>query len=755
MMKLDNFFTLEKKSEEINDEVKVKEYLICNCNNCDYLIDSNRIFSNPNCLNHCLSILHKVKNKKIYELKINNGATHYILNKNQIGILTELIIEIESLINEIQINEIFEFIRNTDCDKKELCQKKIKNFLFNTFKIYKNGINPYKNPINIYKSLNLEISIYDAHNFPDKCKKCLNDYINFLISSKQRLDNTKFFQNYLKIDNNLKNSNFHTMCELILGNIYAQIKRKSKFETLNSNSKLLTNYQITPFHIEIYENGYEIENYYKVSLINVDEDILKIINWVEEKLLSIKFEHFDNEFLKLNDILNFKKKKIEEILRNNFNFLNIKHKDYVNFYTNFKSSGFLFLYAFLIDDRIEEIFIDRPNKEIYLDHRDYGRCRTNIRLSKKELNRFITILRIESNLPLDEANPSIKTEIITSFFQIRVTLIINPLATDGYTLLIRKLGKIYFSIIELIKNQTINIDAAAYILFNLYHKRNITVIGPPGSGKTTFINALDVLTPNHWRKLYLEDIVESIDMSNNLQHQVRFSIKTSQIEKPNRYSKEYQVRESLHRTPDMIYLGEMINTQSINAFFFLLKVGLRCGLSTSHGETPELMIKRWMIEDKISINSIKDLDLIIQSAKINDTNKIKRRIIRISEIDFDKNNLKIIDIFKRNARTNELTKGFLDFKHIYENSPIIKKINNSGLEFLDYNEFISEINYYISILRFLLSEKIKKISVLNKILNRLWVLRKKFFINDWEKIENLTKKYIENLMEDNYGELDN
>jgi type IV secretory pathway ATPase VirB11/archaellum biosynthesis ATPase len=329
------------------------------------------------------------------------------------------------------------------------------------------------------------------------------------------------------------------------------------------------------------------------------------------------------------------------------------------------------------------------------------------------------------------------------------------LATDGYTLLIRKLDKIFFSIVELIKNRTINIDAAAYILFNLYHKRNITVIGPPGSGKTTFINALDVLTPNHWRKLYLEDIVESIDVLNNPQHQIRFSIKNSQIQKPNKYSKEYQVRESLHRTPDMIYLGEMINTPSINAFFFLLKVGLRCGLSTSHGETPELMIKRWMIEDKIPNNSIKDLDLIIQLAKINDTDKIKRRIIRISEIDFDRNNLKILDIFKRNAKTDNLTNCFLDVKAIYETSPVIRKINDSGLEFLDYNEFISEINYYISILRFLSHEGISKISILNKILNRSWVLRKKFMISDWEKIENLTKIYINNILEDNYSELDN
>ena len=45
-----------------------------------------------------------------------------------------------------------------------------------------------------------------------------------------------------------------------------------------------------------------------------------------------------------------------------------------------------------------------------------------------------------------------------------------------------------------------------------------------GTGKTTLMNALDTLTPRHWRKITIEDVVESIDQSELGFHQVRFKV---------------------------------------------------------------------------------------------------------------------------------------------------------------------------------------------------------------------------------------
>ena len=62
----------------------------------------------------------------------------------------------------------------------------------------------------------------------------------------------------------------------------------------------------------------------------------------------------------------------------------------------------------MIDDFIEEIFLDSPNDFIYINHQKYGRCRTFIKFSSEEIERIKTFLRLYSGLRLDFLNPSIK-----------------------------------------------------------------------------------------------------------------------------------------------------------------------------------------------------------------------------------------------------------------------------------------------------------------------------------------------------------
>lgn len=149
-------------------------------------------------------------------------------------------------------------------------------------------------------------------------------------------------------------------------------------------------------------------------------------------------------------------------------------------------------------------------------------------------------------------------------------------------------------------------------------------------------------------KNILEDVIESISQKQYKKHQVRFRV-SSDYQENNFLSKNIQVRETLHRTPDMIFIGELIHKETVKAFFFLLKCGLRCSLATCHGESPELIIQRWIEDDEIPPNSITNLDVIVQIAKT----KFGRRVIRISEIEKikeDKDNFKIIDIFLRRSR---------------------------------------------------------------------------------------------------------
>ncbi|MHA1268204.1 MAG: ATPase, T2SS/T4P/T4SS family [Candidatus Helarchaeota archaeon] len=752
-MELDAHFNLESKNSENDNKNLGRDNLICDCINCNFLTLSKPLFSNPNCLDHCFKILYSLKNKEINEIKINRRINYYILNKQNIQILNELMETIISFKNNLFKANISNFVLDNTCDKYKNCLKRINNFINNTFGKDLTNIPIFKDPIKTFKEIDLEIKINIRQKTMQKCVSCLKEYVKFLNLVKKGLENTMFFKNYSIYKNKIKDYNTHQIYELILGEIFEsqEIKDTNEINYSYSSRNKVSEYNIFPFHVNIFEDNNSIENLFEVVPQYNDEEIRKILVWIENKLENIDLNIFMEDLLSLNESLAHKIKLIESLLLDNFDNLDANRRQFVILYATFKTTGFLFLFPFLIDDDIEEIFIDRPNTEIYIDHRKYGRCKTNIVLSEDEIKRFITITRIECNLPLDETHPSIKAEIITSFFQIRATIIISPLSTDGYILIIRKMRKKEFSIIELIKNRTISIEAAAYLLFNLYHKRNIVVIGPPGSGKTTLINSLDILTPTHWRKMYIEDVIESIDQSNIFQHQVRISVRPSSVDDIEFYSKEFQVRECLHRTPDMIYLGEMITSSSINAFFFLLKVGLRCGLSTSHGETPELVIKRWMIEDNISINSIKDLDLIVQLARVNDVNQIKRRVINISELKFNEfNDFEIISFFKRDADKDILQNLYGPLERIYKESPVIEKIKKANIEPLNFEDFYNEIIFLIDLLQNLIDYNLKDNIILNKILNKFWVLKRKNCESDWLKIKEMLIKFIFKLKNGSY-----
>ncbi|MHA1230401.1 MAG: ATPase, T2SS/T4P/T4SS family [Candidatus Helarchaeota archaeon] len=718
------------------------DYLICNCLECNYLIENKPIFANPNCLNHFFRILDSIKLKRIQTIQLNTKYNKYILDNDQIRILKNYLDQTKKITSNLSIEKLRP--RSINCKNFKDCEKRIILFLNRVIgqSIEDGAI--YRTPIHSYKEIKLEISLHSKEEIKPECQKCISEYVKFLKFAVGLLENTIIIRGYSILKPDLKRNSDEELINYIIGELMSIYEFEINDDSFCKFKNIIDKYNVGPFNISIFDSDKDIENYYHVEWKSLSDDLLITIDWLITELKNWKPEELTNSFLNFNDILNLKIKRVKDLLdKCSLNIENLDIDELILLVV-FKSMSFPLLFSLLIDDQIEEIFIDRLGTPIYLDHRIYGRCKTNIYLSNEELRKFITRVRIESNSPLDEVHPSIKTDIITDFFQIRVTIISKPIATDNYIIIIRKLRKKAFSILELIKNNTISIEAAAYLIFALFHKRNIVVIGAPGSGKTTLINALDVITPDHWRKIYIEDVIESIDQKNLSKHQVRISIK-SFLGDFNQYnSKEFQVRESLHRTPDMIYLGEMISKNAVQAFFFLLKVGLRCGLCTCHGEDPELMLRRWMIEDNISPNSIQDLDLIVQISKTNDINGINRRVIKISEVSLANNNeLKLINTFIRDPKLDILRFNFNRWLDLYENSPMIKKINNAKIEHITTDIFLREIEMFQEILLFLLTNDILDNITLNKVFNKFLIWYKKYNLVDWNSIKNSIFKELD------------
>ncbi|MFW9793403.1 MAG: ATPase, T2SS/T4P/T4SS family, partial [Candidatus Thorarchaeota archaeon] len=146
----------------------------------------------------------------------------------------------------------------------------------------------------------------------------------------------------------------------------------------------------------------------------------------------------------------------------------------------------------LLDDEVEEVYVDRPRKPVYFDHCRLGRCISEYELRRDEVPRFTTLLRAESNLHLDRKNPSLKTDLNLFDMNLRISASLPPLSPDGLHLEIRRARKKPFTILDLICNGTLTTETAAALLLALRYRFNITVTGEPGTGKTTLLNALDL-----------------------------------------------------------------------------------------------------------------------------------------------------------------------------------------------------------------------------------------------------------------------
>ena len=264
-------------------------------------------------------------------------------------------------------------------------------------------------------------------------------------------------------------------------------------------------------------------------------------------------------------------------------------------------------FSLLLDDEVEEVFLDRPEAALYFDHQRFGRCHSNFILTDKMVSRLVTLMRAESNLHLDRANPSLKTDMRIAGTNLRFSACVPPLSPDGLHLEIRRARSSPFTILDLIRIGTLTVNAAATLLVAIAGRFNITITGGPGSGKTTLLNALDMVTPITWRKIYIEDAIESRLIEGH--HQVR--IKVDPVDERSRQSdKSIEIVKSLHRSPDYLILGEIQTAEHSQALFQAVAAGLRT-IQTCHSDSAASLMSRWTIGHQVDSSSIALMDVIV------------------------------------------------------------------------------------------------------------------------------------------------
>jgi len=130
---------------------------------------------------------------------------------------------------------------------------------------------------------------------------------------------------------------------------------------------------------------------------------------------------------------------------------------------------------------------------------------------------------------------------------------------------IRHFNKEPYTILDLIRNNFLSSEAAAYLWLAMEVGKTIFVAGATGTGKTTFLNSLLFFIPPDRRILCLEDVREIwAPHKDFLVHNAspQDGIRMKDL-----------IHSSLRETPDRVVIGEVRTSEDIQAFLELAQQG--------------------------------------------------------------------------------------------------------------------------------------------------------------------------------------
>jgi flagellar protein FlaI len=290
--------------------------------------------------------------------------------------------------------------------------------------------------------------------------------------------------------------------------------------------------------------------------------------------------------------------------------------------------GYSLLEPFLEDDEIEEIMVIGPKRPVYVYHRNYGMLESNVVFQDPgEINKIAKSIgrKIDVSSPLLDAR-------LTDGSRINATL--SPPSLDGSTITVRKFKKDPFTIVDLIRVNTLPSEVAAFLwlMADGYGtwKKNILIAGGTGCGKTTTLNALTIFIRERERVITIEDTAE---LQLPIQHLIRFETRSPDVEGKGEVDMDALVKNTLRMRPDRIIVGE-VRSGEARSLFTAMNTGHDGSMGTVHANSSRETISRLTNPPMdVPLMMLSSLDLILMEARISLGDKgLIRRITEVTEI---------------------------------------------------------------------------------------------------------------------------
>jgi flagellar protein FlaI len=383
----------------------------------------------------------------------------------------------------------------------------------------------------------------------------------------------------------------------------------------------------------------------------------------------------------------------------------------IQYYLERNIAGYGKIDPLMFDPYAEDISCTGVNRPIFLWHRRYENIKTNIFFrDEEELEDFVMKIVHKSGKHVSIAFPIVDVT-LPGKHRLAVTYG-REVTPAGTSFTIRKFREDPFTVIDLIKNETINESIAAYLWLLVENKLSLMIMGATGAGKTTALNAIACLTRPNYKIISVEEVAEI-----NLPHENWVSTISRSgfgIESEGEIPLFDLIKSAVRHRPDLIIVGEIRGEEAF-VLFQALATG-HGGLCTVHAENVETSIKRLtqppmnIVPPIIPLMNCAIVVKHVRSPIFDQSGKLlsSRKFVRVSEI---KDVNTIHDIFGWNPSSDT-------FQENLENSFLLKKIAKNLN--ISMKKLMDELENRKKMLMTLVEQNIRDYHSLNDTLNKYY-----------------------------------
>ncbi len=316
-------------------------------------------------------------------------------------------------------------------------------------------------------------------------------------------------------------------------------------------------------------------------------------------------------------------------------------------------------------DDVNDIMVI-PSGDIYIERRgvilDSGRKMLSPDVSRRIVERIIA----REGRRIDQSSPMVDARVQDGS---RLNAIIEPVATKGPALTIRKFQKKQFTVEDLIARNTLSRQAAELLKACVLARKNIILSGGTGSGKTTLLNVLASFIPSGERIVTVEDTAE-IQLAQR--HVITLQAKPPNLEGKGAITIRHLVRNTLRMRPDRIIVGECRGGEALD-MLQAMNTGHDGSLTTLHANSPWDALRRLevlsMEAEGIDLPSraLREqigsaVDVIVQVCRFSDGLRRVTSICEVVGIDDDDNQVILEEVFAvRRKKGEPRSAGRLEF----------------------------------------------------------------------------------------------